>query len=48
VICHDGKKISLKLKKYPYDRRSQVEFGLIGPNNGRSSIGATPMNSWEG
>jgi hypothetical protein len=48
VMCHDGKELSLKLRKNSYDRRSQVEFGLIGPNDGRGSIGATPMNSWGG
>jgi hypothetical protein len=47
-MCHDGKELSLKLRKDSYDRRSQVEFGLIGPNDGRGSIGATPMNSWGG
>ena len=47
-MCHDDKELSLKLRKESYDRRSQVEFGLIGPNDGRGSIGATPLNSWGG
>jgi hypothetical protein len=47
-MCHDGKILSLKLKKDSYDKKNQVEFGPIGPNDGRGSIGATPMNSWGG
>jgi len=27
-MCHDGKGISLKVTKYSYDRRNEVEFGL--------------------
>jgi hypothetical protein len=52
-MCHDGKELSLKLRKNSLGRRSQVEFGLNGPNdeityNGRDLIGATPINSWGG
>jgi hypothetical protein len=32
-MCHDGKELSLKLRKNFLDRRSQVEFGLNGPND---------------
>jgi hypothetical protein len=50
-VCHDGKEFEFKIERKPYDRSSQVQFGLNGPNkkqtnSGSGSIGATPINSW--
>jgi hypothetical protein len=33
VMCHDGKELSLKLRKIYFGRRIQVVFGLNGPND---------------
>ena len=51
-MCHDGKKLNLKLTMTPMVGGTKLNLVLmdqmsIGKNNGRGSIGATSRNSWE-